>query len=62
MVQPEVPPFAKTPCPAPAGGPDRDLTAQEVTTLWGRDRAALRVCEARRKAAVEALVVTAPTP
>jgi hypothetical protein len=32
--------------------PGRALSQAEVTTFWGRDRAALRTCEQRRAAAV----------
>jgi hypothetical protein len=55
FVKPAIPASAAMPCNAPARGPDRDLTAQEVTTLWGRDRSSLRSCELKRKALVEAM-------
>ena len=31
---------------------DAYVAEQEAASLWGRDRAALRICEARRAAAV----------
>lgn len=43
---------AKKPCDAPVTLPDRDLSETETTSLWGRDRTALRVCETRRAASV----------
>lgn len=48
----EVPAEAKKPCAAPVRIPDRDLAERETVTLWGADRTALRICEARRSAAV----------
>lgn len=56
FVKPTLPPLATQPCPVPVRIPDRDVPAGEVTTLWAKDRAALRSCEARRKAAVSALL------
>ena len=38
-------------CAPPVPTPDRDLTEEEVARFWGRDRAELRKCEARRAAA-----------
>lgn len=55
FIKPALPISAVAPCNAPTRGPDRDLSAKEVASLWGRDRASLRACEAKRKAAVEAL-------
>jgi hypothetical protein len=55
IVRPTVPAAARQPCAAPVRLPDRDLSAIEVTTNWGRDRAALKQCEARRAAAVRAI-------
>jgi len=52
VVERETPAEAKRPCPSPASLPDRDLTEQEVGDYWGADRTALRICEARRSAAV----------
>lgn len=52
IIEREVPAEAKKPCAAPVTLPDRDLTQREVTSLWGKDRTALRVCEGRRAAAV----------
>ena len=46
---------AEAPCPAPVTLPDRSITAGETTSLWGADRSALRLCETRRAAAVEAI-------
>lgn len=55
FVRPELPAVARQRCPEPAVLPDRDMTASEVTNSWGRDRANLRICEARRAAAVAAV-------
>ena len=55
VVKPEVPEVARTACAAPIGLPDRRITAREAVTLWGRDRASLRECEAKRAAAVGAM-------
>ncbi len=52
VVTPEIPAEAKIRCDNPILLPDRDLTAPETATLWGRDRSALRICETRRAAAV----------
>jgi hypothetical protein len=52
IVTPEIPTEAKLKCADPVNLPDRDLTGAETVTLWGRDRAALRICETRRAAAV----------
>lgn len=48
-----VPEAAKRACDRPVALPDRALRSAEVTSLWGRDRAALEECETRRAAAVE---------
>ncbi|WP_245410065.1 hypothetical protein [Bartonella tribocorum] len=37
--------------------PERALNTREVVHYWGRDRAALLVCEQRRKAAVKAILM-----
>ncbi|WP_235923373.1 hypothetical protein [Brucella tritici] len=50
----EVPAEARKPCERPETLPDRALSAKELTPLWGKDRAALLTCEARRAAAVAA--------
>lgn len=49
-----VPAEAELPCPAPVLLPDRAISAAETTSLWGADRGALRTCESRRAAAVDA--------
>ncbi len=60
IIRPAVPALARQPCAAPAALPDRDLTESEATSLWGRDRAALRQCEPRRAAAIAAIDGTTP--
>lgn len=50
----EVPAEARKPCDKPMTLPDRDLSAKELTPLWGKDRAALIACDARRAAAIAA--------
>lgn len=55
FITPEIPATARTPCAPPSLLPDRSLTEAEVTGFWGKDRAALRVCEERRAAAVAAV-------
>jgi hypothetical protein len=55
VVKPEVPEVSREPCQAPVALPDRRITAREAVDLWGRDRASLRECEAKRRAAVEAM-------
>lgn len=55
FVRPAVPAIARQACAAPIALPDRDMSASEVTTGWGRDRANLRICETRRAAAVAAV-------
>lgn len=55
MLQSTLPEAARQACDPPTALPDRALAAREVTGFWGRDRQALRACEARRKAAVEAI-------
>lgn len=51
-----IPEEAKKPCAAPVIIPDvpegQFLPARDVTSLWARDRASLRVCERRRALAV----------
>ncbi len=54
IVTPEIPAEAKLKCAQPVTLPDRDLTGSETVSFWGRDRAALRICETRRAAAVGA--------
>jgi hypothetical protein len=53
-VKPKMPAAAKVPCAAPLKLPARRLTDKETTDDWGADRASLRICEQRRKAAVAA--------
>ncbi|MBA4271053.1 MAG: hypothetical protein C0447_16815 [Methylobacterium sp.] len=60
IVRPAVPASARQPCAAPSALPDRDITEAEATSLWGRDRAALRQCEPRRAAAIAAIDGTTP--
>lgn len=55
FIKPVLPQAALVACKMPVTVPDRDLTAQEVTTYWGRDRASLRSCETKRRALVEAV-------
>ncbi|WP_375620365.1 MULTISPECIES: hypothetical protein [unclassified Bartonella] len=43
-------------CARPALLPERALNAREVVHYWGRDRAALLICEQRRGAAVKAIL------
>ncbi len=45
-------------CSRPALLPARALNAREVVHYWGRDRAALLICEQRRKAAERAILGT----
>jgi hypothetical protein len=52
FVERETPAEAKVPCPLPVPLPDRDLSEKEASDYWGADRTALRICEARRAAAV----------
>lgn len=55
LARPELPEAARQRCADPVTLPDRDLTESEVTSAMGRDRAALRICETRRAAAVAAV-------
>lgn len=55
FVKPVLPAEAGARCADPVDLPDRDISAREVGRLWGRDRAALRICEQRRRAAVNAV-------
>lgn len=55
VIKPALPAEAMQACQKPVALPPRDLTEKEVTSNWGRDRAALIDCEARRSAAVAAL-------
>jgi hypothetical protein len=60
FIRPAVPAIARRACDDPVLLPDRDLTEAETTSLWGRDRSALRQCEPRRAAAVAAVDGAAP--
>ena len=60
FLKPEIPVAARQRCADPVRLPDRDLSASEVTTGWGRDRTSLRICESRRAAAVAAVDGAAP--
>ncbi|WP_375619023.1 hypothetical protein [Bartonella sp. AC134YNZD] len=51
-----LPPLSQRACTSPALLPERDLNAREVVHYWGRDRAALLICEQRRAAAVQAVL------
>ncbi|WP_244428904.1 MULTISPECIES: hypothetical protein [Bartonella] len=51
-----LPPVVRIACHRPSLLPERALNAREVVHYWGRDRAALLICEQRRKAAVQAIV------
>lgn len=55
FLKPALPAEARQPCADPVNLPDRSLSAREVGTNWGRDRANLRICEQRRASAVNAL-------
>lgn len=60
IVRPQLPAAARQACAAPVTLSDRELTAVEVTSGWGRDRSALLLCETRRAAAVAAVDGAAP--
>ena len=51
----KLPPAAVQACARPQRLPARDLSQAEVARYWARDRAALKMCEAKRVAAVESL-------
>jgi len=51
-VERQVPALAKEKCASPVVLPDRDLSDKETASKWAADRTALRMCEARRAAAV----------
>ncbi len=53
----ELPPVVRMACHQPSLLPERALNEQEVVHYWGRDRAALLVCEQRRRAAVKAILM-----
>ncbi|WP_455466214.1 hypothetical protein [Bartonella sp. B39] len=52
----ELPPIAQEACSRPSLLPERALNGEEVARYWGRDRAALLICEQRRKAAIKAVL------
>jgi len=54
LAAPAVADAARVPCRAPVRVPERAVSSREVASLWGGDRAALRECETRRKAALGA--------
>ncbi|WP_248311832.1 hypothetical protein [Bosea sp. BK604] len=60
FIRPAIPAEARQRCADPVSLPDRALKAQEVTSLWSRDRAGLRICEQRRASAVAAVDREAP--
>lgn len=53
-VYPTVPAAARVPCAEPTQTGDKTLSASQILSYWGRDRIALRQCESRRAAAVDA--------
>ena len=55
IVEPALPASSRAPGAAPVSLPDRDMTQGEVASAWGRDRASLRACEAKRAGAVKAV-------
>jgi hypothetical protein len=55
LIKPTLPVSARKRCAEPVEAPDRDLLEGEATDLWNADRAALRICETRRAAAVAAV-------
>ncbi|MBB4077031.1 hypothetical protein GGR08_001347 [Bartonella fuyuanensis] len=52
-----LPASAREACERPSLLPGRALNEQEVVHYWGRDRAALLICEQRRKAVVRAVLM-----
>lgn len=50
VIERDIPAEAKKPCDDPVILPDRRLSDPETQTYWGKDRTALRICEARRAA------------
>lgn len=55
LLRPTLPASARTRCDPPSPQPDRDLSAREVSSGWNQDRTALKKCETRRAAAVNAV-------
>lgn len=41
-------------CPSPSEIPERDISQNEIVTLWGGDRDALKLCSSKHDAAVGA--------
>lgn len=54
-IPPALPEAVRTPCDPPVSLPDAALTARQTASLWGRDRTALKTCEARRAAIITAI-------
>jgi hypothetical protein len=54
FIRPDIPAEARIACPKPVQTEIRKLTAAETFRYWDKDRTALKVCEQRRRAAVEA--------
>lgn len=54
VMKPVLPAEAMKACQKPVALPPVDLSERDVTSYWGRDRAALIECEQRRAAAVSA--------
>lgn len=50
----ELPPEVSDACPAPSQLPQRDISQNEIVTLWGDDRDALKLCARKHRAAVDA--------
>ncbi len=55
FIRAAVPESSRQRCDDPVVLPDRDITQAETTSLWGRDRSALRACEPRRAGAIAAI-------
>ncbi|WP_144050568.1 hypothetical protein [Bartonella vinsonii] len=51
-----LPPVVRMACHRPSLLPERALNVREVVYYWGRDRAALLICEQCRAAAVRAVL------
>lgn len=55
LLRPSLPPAALSSCSPPQLLPQKDLSDAEATRYWARDRAALKACETKRQAAVQAV-------